>query len=357
MFKIDKFELLTLTILFEIGSTTLFALGFNHAKQDAWISILIALVLGWGILWGYTRIQLTYPDKDLGMIIVTVCGKWIGRPLALLYAIYFFYVSSFNFWEFGDLMVSSILRGTPLEIILIINLVIVLYAIFLGIEVIARAGLLLIPYFLFFLLLVFFLIFTLGNIDLNQMKPVLENGIIPVLQGAYEVINVPYGEMVVFLVYWKYMNNKQKILKTSIIGVSISGIMLCISIIVIISGLGINRVPMATFPLLNVTSNIKMIDALVVIAIFIGGFFKITLHLYASVLLIQSLFKKIRLPWIIMFNGLCLYFFSIFYFESTLFHRWVGFNVFNPYISSGFQIIIPSLLGLIIWIQSSEKGK
>src|ERR1700719_4642873 len=91
---ISKTQLFSLIVLHEIGSTTLFARGIE-AKQDAWIAILLRMLVGFIMLWVYTGIQLGYPDKNFPEILNTVLGKWVAKPLILLYAVFFLINSTF----------------------------------------------------------------------------------------------------------------------------------------------------------------------------------------------------------------------------------------------------------------------
>jgi len=147
MERISTSQLLCLMILYEIGTTILFALGIK-AKQDAWIAIIIAMIIGFLLILIYTTIQKAYPNKHLGDIFLSVFGKWVGRVVILLYALYFSYFAATNFWEFGEIIVQLILLRTPLEIVLLLVMIVMLYAAFLGIEVIARTSEIFFPYFL-----------------------------------------------------------------------------------------------------------------------------------------------------------------------------------------------------------------
>lgn len=363
MVKISKGQLLTLIILFEIGSTTLFAIGID-AKQDAWLAILIAMVVGWGLLWIYTQIQQAYPDQNLGNILVTVCGKWIGSLLAFLYALYFFVNASFNFWEFGDITVLLLLDGTPPSAILVMTLILMLYAVSLGVEVIARTSQIFILYVLFFLVLIFVLVILSGRTEFSRLQPILENGMVPVIHAAIpRIVSFPFGEVIVFLLYWKYVDAKREIFKTSLIAISISGILLIITSIMMITTLGVELASFHTVPLrrlsmaINIGGFLKNIDALGFTSYFIGGFFKMTLNFYASILLIQSLFNNQKLTWIILPAGICLFGFSMTIFPSTMVQRWLGLDIMAVYIHPLFQIIMPCLLLLIIWIQQKGKRK
>lgn len=88
--EINKNQLFVLITLFEIGSTTLFVLGIDTAKQDAWLAILMASLIGGCLLWLYTNIQAYNFNKHWGEILGSVLGKWISKPLVFIYAIYFF---------------------------------------------------------------------------------------------------------------------------------------------------------------------------------------------------------------------------------------------------------------------------
>ncbi len=87
--NISKWQMFCLMILFEIGSTTVFGLGLD-AKQDAWISIILAMLFGFVLIWIYTEIQKYYPNNNLTDILINVYGKCIAIPLILLYALEFF---------------------------------------------------------------------------------------------------------------------------------------------------------------------------------------------------------------------------------------------------------------------------
>lgn len=363
MFKIDKFQLVSLMVLYEIGTTTLFAIGIE-AKQDAWIAIVIAMLIGFALLWIYTKIQQAYLDKSLAAILPAVCGKWIGPPLVFLYALYFFVNSSFNFWEFGEITVLLVLSRTPLVVVLSITLLLMWYAILLGLEVIARTGTILLPYFLGFFMLIFILGITSNQADLHHLQPVLENGIKPVIHTAIpKVVSFPFGEINVFLVYWHYMHDKKALMKINLIAVSIAGTIIIMAVVIMIMVLGIEVTSIASVPLQRVVGKIHIetfaqrLDVLAVVTFFIGGFFKMTLNFYASILLIQSLLKIKKPIWIIFPAGVCLLGFSLALFSSIVFQRWIGTNVYNIYVHPFFQIILPFLLLLVIWFQKRRGSQ
>jgi spore germination protein KB len=347
-------------LLFEIGSTTLFVLGIG-AKQDAWIVILIATFISLGLVWIFTEIQKQYPDKNLVEILQCMLGKWLSVPLILLYALYFFSSASFNFYEFGEIIRTTFLENTPQLVILSVFMFTSIYMITLGFEVIARTAEILMPVLMIFLLITYFLASISGKLDIQELFPVLENGIKPVLKEVYPVINFPFGESVVFLMYWHMINKKESIRKITLLVVCMTGGILVLSNLIIITILGPELAAKAEIPLLRVLFDINIADIITnldiigVIVIFIGGFYKTVLNFYGAVLAVTTLFKFTNKKWMTIIMGIGLIVYSMTYYQNITFHRWVGFEFNTPYIHGIFSSM-PILILLMIWLKNKTKN-
>jgi spore germination protein KB len=112
---ISKHKLLSLIILFEIGSSILYVLRIE-AKQGAWIVLVISMLIGFILLWIYTELQAYFPEKNLIEIII----GFLGIPLAFLYSLFFLYISTRNLRDLSELMKMTFLHETPMTIIHII---------------------------------------------------------------------------------------------------------------------------------------------------------------------------------------------------------------------------------------------
>jgi spore germination protein KB len=362
--KISPKQLFCLIILEQIGSTTLFALGID-AKQDAWIAILIALFVGLGLVWVYTEIIKYYPNQNLAEIFIFVLGKWLAAPLVLLYALFWFMTASFNAYEFAEFVVEDFLPKTTLWALLLTALILVMYSLLLGIESIARCSELILPYFLFFIVAMYFLVFISGDVNLEPLSPVLENGIMPVLSAARGIINFPFGEMVIFFMYWRYVNNKQAIRKFSLLAVGISGILLTISLVTMIAVLGVNLTAISTIPLFKAIRHISIahflqrFDAIGGAILFIGGFYKMTLMFNGSRLAVQTLFnikKPKHQKWLIILMKIILFWYINVYFKNFTFYRWEGQKINVIYLMFYYTVFIPCLLLAIIKVKMKMKG-
>lgn len=361
MLRISKYQLFCLIMLFELGTATLFALGID-AKQDAWLTIIIAMLAGFVLLWIYTVLQNHFPEKNFAEIIITLLGKLIGVPLVLLYALYFIYISSRNLRDFGELITITSLVRTPIIAVHIVFMLAVFYILFLGLEVLSRTSEIMLPITISFTIFIYLMIIISGQVDIKQITPVFGNGIKPVLNTAFPlVLTFPFGEMVVFLMYWRYIDSKQVIRKTAFLAVGISGLILVVSAIIIISVLGATYASVSTIPLIEVIKLINIgdiltnLDAIGVEIMFIGTFYKMAIFFYAGVLAITTLFKIKDNRWVILLSGIFVLWFSIIFEPNFPYHIWLGLKITPKYIHIPFEIILPILLLIISWFKKSTN--
>jgi spore germination protein KB len=362
MIHITKIQLFVLIMLFEIGSTTLFALGIE-AKQDAWIVVLLASFIGMGLIWVFTQFPKLYPNRDFSEILIESIGRKLAIPLLFLYGAYFLDVASFNFYEFGALIKMTALPMTPLIVILYIFMIVSVYILKLGFEVLARTGEILLPVFISFLVTIFIFSMFSGQFDLSALLPILGNGIKPIIgKTLYDVVVFPYGEMVVFLMFWHFIKNQELILKTSFWAVMLSTFIIIFSLIVMVSVLGPELTKNAEIPLLqailsiNIADFITNLDLFVVLIMFISGFYKMSLYFYGCVLSIKWIFKIKDTKKIILILGSIFPVYNIMRFENLAYQRWLGTEV-NLYVVGFIDMMTVLLLILIILKKKSNHNK
>jgi spore germination protein KB len=359
MIQITKIQLFVLIMLFEVGSTTLFALGIG-AKQDAWIVVLLASFIGLGLLWVFTQIPAYYPNKNFSEILNEAIGRNLAIPLLFIYALYFLDGASFNFYEFGALIKMTALPMTPLLVILYIFMFVSVYILALGFEVLARTGEILLPIFLIFLITIYIFAMFSGQFDISALLPVMGNGLEPVLgKTLLDVVLFPFGELVVFIMFWHYVNKQELIRKTSFFAVGLSTFFIIFSLIVILSVLGPDLTAMAEIPLLeailsiNIAEIITNLDLLAVLIMFIGGFYKMSLHFYGGVLAITWIFKIKDSKWVIVVLGLIFPIYNTVRFENIAYHRWLGSEV-NIFVIAAI-CVLTVLLFIVIFLKKKVQ--
>ncbi|WP_158211491.1 GerAB/ArcD/ProY family transporter [Alkalihalobacterium alkalinitrilicum] len=167
-------------------------LMFETAKQDSWISLIVAFFVMILSVWLFTRILARFPNDNL-LEILKMYSPIIGRIIILIYLYFFILVIAHDIRFLIDLITVIFLPTTPLNIIGMFTLLLAVLMAREGIEVLARlAQLFFIPFTVILLLLPLFL---LDQIDFNNMQPVLEDGY-SIFQGSIYALGT-LGELVI----------------------------------------------------------------------------------------------------------------------------------------------------------------
>ncbi|MCL7748964.1 GerAB/ArcD/ProY family transporter [Halalkalibacter alkaliphilus] len=358
MIYISNIQLFILILIFEVGSTTLFALGIG-AKQDAWIVILLATLIGLILLWVYTEFPNRYPDQNFSEILEDLLGKKLATPLLLLYGLYFFSQASHNFFEFGAMIKLTTLPETPLIVLLYLFMLVLIYILHLGFEVLGRTAEILTPYAILFLLLIYTFTVLSGEFEIIELQPVLADGIEPVIAELHHVVAFPFGEMVVFLMFWHYAAKQQSIRLTAFLAVGLSAFLLTISLIVMVVVLGPELAGKAEIPLLevilviNIADIITNLDSVAVFIMFIGGFYKTALHFWAFCLTMTWAYKGKSPKRLLTIVGLIFPLFAVYRFPGFSDQRLIGGE---PGIYSILIFAFLPILLLFIMFIKKEQG-
>ncbi|HHU48869.1 MAG TPA: endospore germination permease [Clostridiales bacterium] len=354
--RLSGIQLGMLFVGFLYGSSSLLNPAFS-ALQDGWLAFLIGWMLGIIIIAVYISIYLLNPSQTLIGILKSNFGRFLGTVIGILYAWYFLHLAAIVLRDFGEFSLLVILPNTPLPFIIGCFAALCVYSLKKGIEVTARTGELLIP-----LIPLASLIVTLGIarlIDFSNIKPVLANGIKPVLTTGFGVLSFPFGETVCFLMVFPLLRKRSTLRKTVFISTVIAGLLLLIIVVRDILALNPQLTQRAAFPAELASKLFPVINIypLILLNLLIGGTIKVIVCLYASAAAITEL------------SGLSDYkalLSSITGFSVTL-SIWLYDNVMQmfefavstyPYYALPFQIIIPVLLLIISIIRrTSERRK
>ncbi|MEW9670470.1 GerAB/ArcD/ProY family transporter [Ammoniphilus sp. 3BR4] len=357
--KIGKYQLAAAIILFEIGSVALFELGIG-AKQDAWLAVLSGMCTGLLLMWVYLSIQHREPEKNLIQILLSYLGRYIGGSIAFLYVVHFAYQSMRNTRDFGDLILITIMPQTPIFVVMLVLILLSSYAIFKGIEVFFRTLEFLFPFAVlgYFSLIIMF--FVSGVIEAERILPILENGVRPVLKEAIpNILMVPFGQMALFLMFWKHLSNKNELTKMTMRSYVFVGLFLVMINWLNLVCLGVPLTSISTIPLLHCVRLIQIADFLerfdpvVVLLLFIGLYAKMTAYYLGAVLALSQLlhidYKKVMWP-----VGAAI-FSTSFIPSSYIQHIWIGFKISHNTDFVLFQAIIPILLLLVMAVRGRRK--
>ncbi|KKK38682.1 spore gernimation protein KB [Mesobacillus campisalis] len=359
--KISAYQLFVMIVLFELGSAVLVPIA-SGAKQDAWIAILVGMAGGFLLFGAHYRLYRYYPEITPIQYMQKLLGKFFGKLLAFSYIVLFMYFAARVLRDFGEMLLTFAYVETPLFIVNAMLIMVVVYAVIKGIEVLARTG------ELFFLLLYllavigFILIVSSGLIELTQLMPVLEEGWGRVLKVvATETISVPFGEAVVFSMILPYLDNKDSGLGAGMFGLFVAGINLSIVMAINISVQGVEILTRSQFPLLTTVQSIQMaeflerLDVFFMVSVIIGIFFKVSLYFYAAVSGTAILFNIKEPSRLVYPLGLVVLFMSITIASSYSEHIKEGLGLMAKTLQPFFLVLVPVFLLGIAYLKNRKK--
>ncbi|MED3563365.1 GerAB/ArcD/ProY family transporter [Bacillus xiapuensis] len=360
--NISLSQLLTLLINFLLGSAIVVGIGGN-AKNDAWIAIGVSTFIGIGIIYFFHTLTNRLEGKNLFQVIEFCIGRKPAIFLTFLYINYFIYISSRVVRDFGELIATAIMPNTPIEVVSITFSLLMGYVIYLGIEVLARTSEVFTPYlFVFYILLAIFL-FVSGNANIEQLQPVLGEGVKPIFKTIFKnLIFFPFGELVVFTVIFPSVTNKKYSLRFSFIGVGVASLLLMIASLLMIFTLGVDSMLRSNFPLLSTGRNISVgnfierIDAIVVFIMMLGVFVKGTIFLFGGLKGLEYIFQ-LPYRYFVLPVSTIVALFSVLVSIDFADHIQEGMKMVPFYLHLPFQFCIPIILFIfLLWKQKKKRS-
>ena len=343
-----------LVILFVLGNTLLVGTG-TQAKQDVLIAIIIAMLWSTILLLMFSKILSLYPEKDLFDILEIIMGKFIGKTISILMIWFAFHTGTSILRILSEFTKVIVLNQTPVVLPMIFFIMLLIWSLKAGIEVLGRWA------ELFSLIIISIIIIvpilSISQMDINRLKPILNNGIEPLLKGAFSSFSFPFGQIIIFTMVFSNIAKAKNYKKIFMIGLLISGGLILLTTsrnILVLGSESMSRVyfPSTTAVSLISISLLQRLEVEVIIVFLVGVFIKISICIYAVCNGLSKVFGFNDYKFIATPVALLMLNFSFFIYESTMDMSFFIINIW-PYYSFVFQVIIP----LIIFIVAEIKNK
>jgi spore germination protein KB len=361
--KIGNSQLIILMVGFIFGASIVLVPG-REAAHDAWMAIILGMLEGSFFALIYTILSNRFKGKSLIQIHEIVYGKYLGKLISLVFLWYLFHLGSLDITTFKDFFLVTTLPQTPELIIAAFIVLSCCYAVKNGIEVIARCAQILVlaaigSSFISSLLI-------LKDIDLKNLLPIMETPLKKLFMAAHGTATFPFGDTIVFMMIFPYLNDNRDshrhLIFPVIISFLIGGLFLTIVSIRNIGVLGpmneINFYPtFQTDRLINVGNLLTRLEILTVIGFLTMGFVKISVLLYATVLGGSQLFGLRTYRPLILPIGILMVIASLINFKNVTGNLAFAQQIY-PIYALPFQVGIPLLtliIGLIRKLPQNQK--
>lgn len=347
----DK-EAFCLLSLFIIGTSLILGVG-GQAKNDAWIVGILGTILAIPIILVYARISYLYPGKDLFQIIRAIFGNFMGRALSILYIWYAFHLGALVIRNFGEFVNIVSLPETPMMVGMLSLGLVGVYAVRSGVEILGRISAYIFPMLLVVIVLAHLLTIPQWNID--YLKPVLGNGMQPVLSGVFQALAFPFAETILFVSVFQALKTKKSPYKVFLGGLLFTGVVIAVSTFRNIVMLG-SYLDKLYFPSYVAVSRVSIgdfvqrVEVAVVIIFVFGAFLKYSVCLLTLCQGIADIFSLRNYRSIVLQAGLLMVYFAYTVYDNAMEMEYWAFKVY-PYYAFPFQIIIPC----IIWLLAEVK--
>ncbi|WP_432664972.1 endospore germination permease [Wukongibacter baidiensis] len=346
---------ISIIILFMGGST--FALGTGAgAKQDIWLSIIIALIFSFLAILIFGRLLSYYPKKNIFETIQNIFGDTIGKGICLLYIWYFFHLASLVLRHFAEFTTKLGLNRTPDILIKILFMTLIVWIVKEGIEVLGRWVSIFVLVLIGIEVISIYLKIPVMNI--SNLKPFLSNGLKPIIKSSFSTFTFPFAETIVFMSLFDSLKSRSSCYKVYILGLLLGGIAVFAAAVSEMMVLGQYSYSTSYFPTYATVArievgNIERIEAVVAMALLIGGFVKISVCLLACCKGLSSIFNFSDYKFIVTPIGFLSIILSTIIFESTMEMTEWTFNTYNYY-AFPFQVILPIIMLIAVEIKNRQ---
>lgn len=217
------------------------------AKVDAYISVLISYLIGLIPLGLFLLIFNYKKDLDIKDKIKYLFGNFLGTIINYLIVILLILAGIVSFHGLSNFIISQLLAETPITTFMFLLSLILIYNVSLGIENIARVSIIFLG-----IIIGLTMLSTLGvvpHFELSNLKPVLENGIIPPLKGGLTLTLTNVIPIFILLIIPKNkIHNNKKTNKHIFFFYTLAFIFIFSAILLTLSSLGIHLCDVFQYP-------------------------------------------------------------------------------------------------------------
>lgn len=287
--KISPFQVTALIAGFFLG-TSIVVNSAAESGADAWFSRLVAIAGGL-ILGGITAaLAAMHPGKSLVEILIFCFGKTAGRIIGFGYLLYSIWLSGVVVLTFSYYNNTVSFPETPILYISICYMLVIAFAVKLGLEVMGRISEVLIVLIVIIVSVTFFSLFTSFHPD--AFLPMFKDGLAKPFTAGIKDSVLPFAEIFLTLNILPNLNDRKKTFSVIWIAVLIAGGMFLLLTIRNISVLGVDVTARNVYPSEKVFRLMPGLDVipLLDINVIILGIIKVSLALYAGAKMVGDIF-------------------------------------------------------------------
>lgn len=329
------------------------------SKQDSWISVLVALILGFIPLGIFYLIINHRPKENIVEFIQNSCGKVIGGIINVAISVFVFVFTALLFWNLINFISSQYLYKTPNLAISITFAIAIYYITSKSINVIGRSAIIL--FYISAFLFVFSALGLVFGLEISNIKPTFEYGLMPILNGTFQYI--AYNVLPLFLITIiprnQLKDDNKKFMINGIITYVVATISLFIVTFFLLSIYGIEFAQILQYPSfhilkrLSILGFIQRVESILSIQWILDLFVVIVMGLYYVKASLRQTFNFKDYKFASAILVVFLIILTNYLFKNNTEGNKIILNVF-PYLNYLFFLVIPTIVLIVRKIKSQE---
>ncbi len=363
--KIDKSQVpgkqFMFTVAFFLQSSALLtAFLAGITKNEAWIPVVIGIVLCIPLIYLFRTLMVMFPDKNFLQVLDEVYGSVVGKIIGVSYVWFFITLAAVNLVDIGDFSKITFTTETPNIVPMLICVLVAVWAVRNGFKVVSRYSKLFT--IVEFIIVGVSIVLLFNQMDFTNLLPVFTQPAIKYVQSVHIIATIPYGELVIFLMVTPCIKKltPREATKYWFGGIAMGMIVLLVVLLRDIMVLG-NALHLFTLPglvalrLVNLGEALSRMEIIFAVALMMLLFFKITVLCYVSTIAVAQLFKTIQYKRLAVIVGILILAYAPTLYPSFVEHG-VSAQTIVPFIWTPFQILLPLLTFILAKIRKLPKA-
>lgn len=329
----------------------------KYASTDAWVSLLLGTAIGIATALVSSAVAMKNPGLGVFQMIELHLGRYFSKAVQILFSLYWFFTSIDVLRQFMDFMVQSVMKKTPSVALGIIIVLLALYSIYHGLEVIARVNsIVAIGGFLVFAVST---TFYFQAMKLVNLLPLLNAPFNKIFMGGY--LSSSWFTMVfAIMIFASFLNEPRKTRTVALLGISLTGLSMIWIVMGSLAIFGDRIIPLFDYPTFNVFRIIEVarflerIDAFY-IAVWVGMMImKMSIVMFLGFYCFCQTFGiKRQRPFLIPFGLLTLTYSLVSWGDRSEYKKFLG-NSISFY--SLIALAVPTIIWILLrWKQANKK--
>ncbi len=245
--------------MYYLGSAMLSLTGLlaADAKQDAWLSVLFAILVHALTIPLYIALGKQIREKSIGDYLTGLLGSFGGKAFAAAFVLLFpFLIFTLGMYDLTQFIHTLVLPRTPTSATILLFTIVIVAGCYNGIKTIGRTSEITFPILVGLVLII--AVSLTPQIDWKNLSPVLDNGFAPIVKASLPFIGHPYWEMSILLFILPYLKDRKKFGAILLHSAWISGCVFFVSMTITLLVLGPRLSSHLIYPTYFVTRTISI---------------------------------------------------------------------------------------------------